>query len=105
MAKRYPKNVECDGEREKSMIHLCAECKKLAQKEYKQRQSNIARIVPLKIWLKFRLVWGINWYSHKTESAFENDQVKILWDFNVQTDYVIENRRPNITILYKTEVK
>ena len=61
--------------------------------------------MPLEIWLKFRLVREINWYSHQTESAFENDQVKILWDFNVQTDYVIENRRPNITILDKTEVK
>ena len=33
------------GERDESITHLIAECKKLAQKEYKQSHDNIARIV------------------------------------------------------------
>ena len=33
------------GERDESITHLIAECKKLAQKEYKQRHDNIASIV------------------------------------------------------------
>ena len=36
-------------ERDVSITHLIAECKKLAQKEYKQRQDNIARIVHLEL--------------------------------------------------------
>ena len=33
------------GERDESIIHFIAECKKLAQKGHKQRHGNIARIV------------------------------------------------------------
>ena len=28
-----------------------------------------------------------------------------MWDFNIQTDHVIQHRRPDIIILYKTEGK
>ena len=40
------------GERDESITHLIAECKKLAQKEYKQKH-NIARIVHLKLCQRF----------------------------------------------------
>ena len=35
----------------------------------------------------------------------ENVRVKILWDFNIQTDHVIQHRRPNIVIVYKAGKK
>ena len=31
----------------------------------------------------------------------ENASAKILWDFNIQTDRVIEHRRPDITVVEK----
>ena len=37
------------GERDESVTHLIAECKKLAQKEYKQRHENIAKIAQLEL--------------------------------------------------------
>ena len=33
----------------------------------------------------------------------ENDSWKILWDFTIQTDHVIEARRPNMVIIDKTK--
>ena len=33
---------------------------------------------------------------HKPASVAENDRVKILWDFDIQTDYVIQDRSPDI---------
>ena len=30
---------------------------------------------------------------------------KILWDLNIQTDHVIQRRRSDIVVLYKTERK
>ena len=44
------------GERPEPITHLVAKCKKLAQKEYKQRHGNIARIVHLELCQKFGLV-------------------------------------------------
>ena len=91
------------GERDESITHLIAECKKLAQKEYKQRHHNTARIVHLEVCQKFGLVDKVKWYNHKPASVVENDRVKILWDFNIQTDHVIQ--RPDIVVLYKNERK
>ena len=93
------------GERDESITHLIAECKKLAQKEYKQRHDNIARIVHLELCQNFGLVDNVKCYKHKPASVIDNDKVKILWDFNIQTDHVIQHRRPNIVVLYKTERK
>ena len=84
------------GERDESITHLIVECKKLAQKERKQRNDNIARIVHLELCQKFGLVGEVKWYNHKPASVVENDRVKILWDFDTQTDYVIQHRRPGI---------
>ena len=87
------------GKRDESITHLIAQCKKLTQKEYKQRHNSIARI------LHFFKVGKFKWYNHKPASAVENDRVEILWDFNIQTDHVIQHRRPDIVALYKTEKK
>ena len=35
----------------------------------------------------------------------ENERVKILWDFNIQTDNVIQHRRSDIVKVYKKERK
>ena len=48
-------------ERDDSIAHLIAECKKLAQKEYKQRHDNIARIVHLELCQKFGLDGEVKW--------------------------------------------
>ena len=73
------------GERDESINHLIAESKKLAQKEYKQRHDTIARIAHVELCEKFGLVGEVTWYNHKPASVVENDRVKILWDFNIQT--------------------
>ena len=86
------------GKRHQSITHLIAECKKLAQKEYKKRNDNIARIVHFELCHKTG-----KWYNQRPASVVENGRVKIFWDFNIQTDHVIQHRRPNIVVLYKTE--
>ena len=57
---------------------MIAECKKLAQKEYKQRHDNIVRIVHLELSQKFGLFGEVKWFNHKPASVVENDRVKIL---------------------------
>ena len=42
------------------------------------------------------------WYDHKVEKVLESEEVKILWDFKVQTDKVLEQSRPDIVVLNKT---
>ena len=49
--------------------------------------------------------WQGQVYNYKPASVVENDRVKILRDFHIQTDHVIQYRRPDIVVLYKTERK
>ena len=43
------------------------------------------------------------WYKHRAKKVLENDAVKILWDFHVQTDKNIEQCRSDILIVKKRE--
>ena len=61
MTKRNLKNVcRMSGERDESITQLIAECKKLAQKEYKEKHDNIARNVHLELCQKFGLVGEVS---------------------------------------------
>ena len=46
---------------------------------------------------------GDKWYEHEPESVLENEDYKILWDFSIQTDHVIEGWRPYLAVVNKRE--
>ena len=46
---------------------------------------------------------GDKWYKNEPESVLENEDYKILWDFSIQTDHVIEARRPDLVAVDKNE--
>ena len=46
---------------------------------------------------------GDKWYEHEPESVLENEDYKILWDFSIQTDHIIEARRPDLVVVDKKE--
>ena len=41
------------------------------------------------------------WYENKLEPVLENDERKILWDFQIQTDYQLEYNQPDLVVLDK----
>ena len=43
------------------------------------------------------------WYEHEPESVIENENFKILWDFTIQCDHIIEARRPDIVVVDKVK--
>ena len=43
------------------------------------------------------------WYKHQPESVAENNKVKILWDFNIYVDRLLEAKRPDIGVVDKEE--
>ena len=50
---------------------------------------------------KYHIVCNDKWYEHRAEKVTETDEVKILWDFHVQSDHVIEHCRPDILFVNK----
>ena len=85
--------------------HITSGCEKLAQKEYKRRHDNIAKKVHWDICKKSGLEHNEKWYEHAPEGAEENEEIKILWDINIQCDNLIEARRPDLIVIDKKEQK
>ena len=87
--------------------HLVSGCMKLAQREYKRRHDNVARYVHWQLCEKAGLERASKWYEHKPEGVMENEDFKILWDFMIQCDQMVEHRKPDIVIIdkIKKEVK
>lgn len=91
------------GKSGESVQHIVSGCEKLAQREYKRRHDNVARKVHWDLCRKHGLEHHEKWYEHSPEGVVENDEVKILWDINIQCDNVITARRPDIVIINKQE--
>ena len=90
------------GKFEETIAHIVSECPKLAQAEYKKwRHDQVARIIHWKLCEKWGFERGETWYKHIPEKVLESDSCKILWDFAIQTDKVMEHNRPDITVVDK----
>ena len=88
---------------DESIDHIVSGCSKLAQKEYKRRHDNLGKIVHWKLATKCNFEATDKWYEHEPESVLENEDYKILWDFSILTDHVIEARRPDLVVVDKKE--
>ena len=86
------------GKKGESVNHIVCECKKLAQREYKNRHDNVAKVAHWKLCEKYHLKQTDKWYEHAPDSVSENDEVKLMWD-------VVEAKRPDIVIVNKQEEK
>ena len=93
------------GKADESINHLLSECSKMAQKEYKRRHDWIGRKVHWEVCRKYGIDTKDRWYEHEPQSACENEEYKILWDFSIQTDHVIKARRPDMIIVEKKNNK
>ena len=90
------------GEREETVRHITAKCKKLSQNQYKSwRHNKVVQAVPWNFCKKFIQQSNETWYDHSPEAVTENDQVKLLWDFRIQTDLHLNHNRPDIVVLKK----
>ena len=81
---------------------LVSVCDKLTQKEYKWGYDSVGRYV----YWQFCEKLGSNrifWFEHEPESAAENKHFKIIWDFTIQCDHMIEARRPDIVVVDKVK--
>ena len=89
------------GERGETVQHIICECKNLAGREYKRRHDTVAKLVHWKLYEMHNLERNEKWYEHCPEGAVEDDDVKLIWDINIQCDNVIEARRPDLILVDK----
>ena len=81
---------------------MCS-CPKLApgETEYKKRHDVVGRVIHWEVCKEYGVECSDKWYEHSPKSVEENEEVKLLWDFTIQTDREIHHRRPDIVIQKK----
>ena len=93
------------GDREETVNHIISECSKLAQREYKARHDWVGKVIHWEMRKKFKFDHTNKWYMHNPAPVQENDTHKLQWDFNIQTDHLIQARRPDLIIINKKKRK
>ena len=73
---------------------------KLAQRQYQRRHDTVVKLVHWKLCDGHDLERKEKWYEHCPEGVVEDDDVKLIWDINIQYD-VIETRRPDLILVDK----
>jgi len=101
MKEQGSKKCRVCNARDETVMHILSKCEKLAQGKYKKRHDHVASIIHWELCELHGLQKSKNLYDHRAESVLENDNVKILWDFNIHTDRVIKARRPDIVVVDK----
>ena len=93
------------GERDETVAHIVSECKQLAQNEYKKcRHDKVAAMLHWSLCQQYGFPCTEKSYEHvitKEMRVLENDEVKVLWDFPIQTDEKLEHNRPDTAIVKK----
>ena len=85
------------------MQHITSGCEKLVQKLYERRHDNVAKKVHWHICKENRLEHSEKWYEHAPEGAVENEEIKVLWDINIQFNNLLEARRLDLIVIDKKE--
>ena len=78
------------GTKEETVMHLVSGCSKLAQKQYKRRDNNVARRVNWELCKKQGLESSGRRYGHTPADVMETGDVEFHWDLTIQTDIIVE---------------
>ena len=91
------------GETDETIGHIVSKCSKLAQREYKRRHGNVARMVHWKLYEEFNIETSEKWYLHNPKTATENVNHKLIWDIDILCHNLIVEKKPDIVTVNKME--
>ena len=85
-----------------SIQHIISGCKQLAGSAYTERHNHVAGMVYRSLCAQYDLSQPHYWWEIP-DKVNENDQVKILWDFYIQTDKHVLANQPDIVVVDKSD--
>ena len=84
--------------------HVIAGCPSLSQNVYTYRHDNVAKYLYIKIGEYAGLMKGNEkWYEIKPKCVIENENFKVLWNFQIITDHQINHNKPDIVLVNKVQ--
>ena len=82
--------------------HIISGCDDLSPTKYLERHDNICKCIHVLLLLEHGFIEKyIPCYQHHPTQAAENNSLKILWNFSVQTDHDVINNKTDITVVDK----
>ena len=85
--------------------HIVSKWCRLAQKKYKGRHDWVGNIIQWELHKRLNFNPTTKWYMHKPESVIENETHKILWNFKIHMDHLIQARRSDLVLINKGKKK
>ena len=97
MCGKYTENVQ----------HILAGCEKIAGDEHLRRHNKALSVFAFELGRRNGLITEERWYRFKWEEnkILENDEWKILWDFQFRARKENVNRRPDLVVENKKKKK
>jgi len=71
-------------------------CSVIVQSCYKTCHDAVAQIIHWELARKGNLNIDANWWDHHPVPAMQNSNLKLLWDFTIQTGRHLVHNRPDI---------
>ena len=91
-------------EKDETIDYLISSCSKIAKTDYKERHNKVASMLHWNLCKKYHLPVSKKWLEHNVEKVLQNEKVKILWNFKIQTDKHLAHNIPDITVVEKKQV-
>ena len=73
------------------------------RKTIQEMHSSAAQNIHLELCGMYGFTKENRWYDHITRSDIENEEVKALWDFKIQCERHVQNRRQDIVVIEKSK--
>ena len=90
------KNCNVCSDKDETVHHIISHCNKQAQKKHKSSHDWVKKVIHFVLCKRLKSYYTDKWYKHNPKSALENVTLKILGDFEVQTERTILVRRPDL---------
>jgi hypothetical protein len=85
-----------------TVAHLVSGCSKLAGTAYMERHNNVASIVYRAVCSAYDVETPRDWQA-LPEKVVQNNRAKVLWDFHIQTDIMVQHNQPDIVLVDKNK--
>ena len=99
---RSEESVLCRVSRKENetIHHIISGCDALASTKYRERHDNVCKYIHALLRNKRDIDNQMTpWYQHQPRSVVENIWVKILWNFQIQTDHHPRHIKPDIIVI------
>ena len=88
-------NCRLCGSHDETVDHLLSSCNVIAQTYYKKCHDVAAKIIHWELAKRGGFECATKWWEHCPQPVIQNDNMKLLWDFTVQTDRHLPHNRPD----------